>query len=87
MEKIRYQLSPLKILQSHADLATLHLNPPPPPFAKGGRGDFRAAFQRVRVVCFNKLKCYKIFKTSRKILPLEKRQLFNFYENSRDKFV
>jgi hypothetical protein len=36
-----YQFSPLKIIQSHADLASDYLKSlPNPPLQRGGRGDF-----------------------------------------------
>jgi hypothetical protein len=49
---LMYQFSPLKIIQSRADFATHHRNPPQPPFAKGGRGDFWEIFSEGKSYLF-----------------------------------
>jgi len=54
--KENHQFSPLRIIQSHADLAIHYLNPPQPPFAKGGRGDFWGIFSEGKCYLFQKAK-------------------------------
>ena len=75
----------MKIIQSHADLATHHRNPPQPPFAKGGRGDFWVILSEGKSYLFQKAKVLQeIFfiravgasRVSRDIAPLQEWQVY-----------
>ena len=57
--QVLYPFSPLKIIQSHADLTMHYRNPPP--LKRGVRGISGGFFQGVKVIFFKKLNGYQSF--------------------------